>query len=254
METSFTDGYWVLVNHEACAASIVTATSTRVVVNAGPSRGKFQLRYMKQNCDNTYSVHCEYLVTVDLANPVEMSSFASSNEFNNAHLSWVTATELNNSGFDIERSTDKSAWSRIAFVKGNGTVNVSTQYNYTDKNLASGIYHYRLKQIDFNGNFEYFELPEAVTIGIPDMFFVDQNYPNPFNPVTTIAYGIPQSGNVTLKIFDMTGREIKTLVNEFKDAGYYVAKFDGSSLASGTYIYRIESGSFVSAKKMVLLK
>jgi hypothetical protein len=83
---------------------------------------------------------------------------------------------------------------------------------------------------------------------------LDQNYPNPFNPLTTIAYGIPQSGNVTLKIFDMAGREVRTLVNEYKDAGYYVAKFDGSSLASGTYIYRIESGSFVSAKKCVLLK
>ena len=98
------------------------------------------------------------------------------------------------------------------------------------------------------------EKEKLLVNAIPHRFGLSQNYPNPFNPKTTIAYGIPQSGNVVLKIFDMAGREIRTLVNEYKDAGYYAAKFDGSSLASGTYIYRIESGSFVSAKKMVLLK
>jgi hypothetical protein len=253
-ETPFTDGYWVLVNHETCAARIVIVTDVSVVVNSGPSRGKFQLRYMKRNCDNTYAVYCEYLVTVDFVHPVEMSSFVSSTSNNNIHLSWATASELNNSGFDIERSTDKIVWSRLAFVEGNGTLNVPSEYRYIDKNLATGKYNYRLKQIDFNGNFEYFELPEAVTIGVPDKFFLEQNYPNPFNPVTTIAYGIPEAGNVKLKVFDMSGKEIKTLINEFKDAGYYTAKFDASGLASGAYVYRIESGNFVSVMKMVFLK
>ena len=193
------------------------------------------------------------IVHVEHALPVELTSFASATSGNDVALNWTTSKEINNSGFSIERSSGTN-WNVIGFVAGKGNYSSVSSYEFTDKNLASGIYHYRLKQIDFNGNYEYFELPEAVTIGVPDKFFVDQNYPNPFNPTTTIGYGIPQSGNITLKIFDMTGKEIRTLVNEYKEAGYYVAKFDGSSLSSGTYIYRIESGNFVTAKKMVMLK
>ena len=93
-----------------------------------------------------------------------------------------------------------------------------------------------------------------ITTEIPSKYDLAQNYPNPFNPVTTIAYGIPVSGNVKLKVFDMSGREIISIVSDFKDAGYYLAKYDASSLATGTYIYRIECGNFVSAMKMLLLK
>ncbi len=187
--------------------------------------------------------------------PAELTGFSARVVEADVLLEWTTSSEANNSGFEIERRLSSgSLWNKVGYVEGNGNVNTLSQYSFIDKNLGTGRYHYRLKQIDLNGNFECFELPEAVTIGVPDKYLVDQNYPNPFNPLTTIAYGIPQSGNITLKIFDMAGREIKTLVNVFRDAGYYVAKFDGSSLASGTYIYRIESGSFVSAKKMILLK
>ena len=167
---------------------------------------------------------------------------------------WSTLSELNNAGFEVQRKSTKSSWTRIGFVNGAGSSQTHTDYEFTDRNLSSSTYSYRLKQIDFNGNFEYFELPDAVTIGIPDKFSLAQNYPNPFNPVTTIAYGIPVFGNVKLKVFDMSGREIISIVSDFKDAGYYVAKFDASSLASGTYIYRIECGNFVSAMKMLLLK
>ena len=187
--------------------------------------------------------------------PAELAAFNAEVIGDRVKLRWITSAEMTNAAFDIERKSVSSViWQKAGSVKGNGTTNEQSCYSYTDRPGSSGVFNYRLKQIDFNGNFEYFELPEAVTIGVPYKYFVDQNYPNPFNPLTTIAYGIPQSGNVVLKIFDMAGREIRTLVNEYKDAGYYAAKFDGSSLASGTYIYRIESGSFVSAKKMVLLK
>ena len=200
--------------------------------------------------DPAFIVECP----ADWALPIEMNYLNSHTNENVAQLFWSTTYESNNSGFEVQRMSLDIPWTAIGFVPGAGNSTEPRSYNYEDRNLASGIYHYRLKQIDFNGNYEYFELPEAVTIGVPDKFFVDQNYPNPFNPLTTIAYGIPQAGNVVLKIFDMAGREVKALVNEYKDAGYYVAKFDGSSLASGTYIYRLESGSFVSAKKMLLLK
>ncbi len=186
--------------------------------------------------------------------PVELSSISSIVKGGNVKLLWSTLSELNNAGFEVQRKSTKSSWTRIGFVNGAGSSQTHTDYEFTDRNLSSSTYSYRLKQIDFNGNFEYFELPDAVTIGIPDKFYLAQNYPNPFNPVTTIAYGIPVSGNVKLKVFDMSGREIISIVSDFKDAGYYVAKFDASSLASGTYIYRIECGNFVSAMKMLLLK
>jgi hypothetical protein len=190
--------------------------------------------------------------------PVELISFTSTVDKRDVILSWATASENNNLGFDVERKTD-GKWSKVGFVKGE---NSSANYTYVDKNLNSGNYGYRLKQTDFNGNFEYFDLSEAVTIGVPDKFFLEQNYPNPFNPVTTIVYGIPEAGNVTLKVFDMSGREVMTLVSEFKDAGYYTAKFDASGLASGAYFYRlavspsnpIETGGFVLVKKLVYLK
>jgi hypothetical protein len=190
--------------------------------------------------------------------PVELIAFTSTVDKKNVLLSWSTASENNNLGFDVERKT-YGKWSKVGFVKGE---NSPANYTYVDKNLNTGNYGYRLKQTDFNGNFEFFELNEAVTIGVPDKFFLEQNYPNPFNPVTTIAFGIPQAGNVELKVFDMSGREVMTLVSEFKDEGYYTVKLDASGIASGAYVYRLEvsqlnlleSDNFISVKKMVLLK
>jgi hypothetical protein len=83
---------------------------------------------------------------------------------------------------------------------------------------------------------------------------LSQNYPNPFNPITNIKYQIQKTGLVTLKIYDITGREIKTLVNEIKNPGSYIVSFNGTEFASGVYFYRIQSGDFVQVKKMVLIK
>jgi len=193
------------------------------------------------------------IIQSDFALPVELTSFTSSLTGNELTINWTTSSEINNEGFTIERMSE-SDWIKIGFVAGKGKLNTTSQYTYTDRNLPSGLYHYRLKQIDFNGNFEYFELSEAVTIGVPDKFFLSQNYPNPFNPVTKIAYDIPVSGKVRLKIYDNTGRELITLAEEFKEAGYYRVEFNGSRYASGVYYYKLESGNFISTKKMVLVK
>jgi len=193
------------------------------------------------------------VVHVEHALPIELVSFTATQNGNDVDLNWTTSGENNNYGFSVERSAG-SVWNELGFVSGKGTVNTPSHYEFTDRSLSSGILRYRLKQIDFNGDFEYFELSEAVAIGVPDKFFLEQNYPNPFNPVTTIAYGIPQAGIVKLKVFDMSGREVVTMINEFKDEGYYTVKLDASGIASGAYVYRIESGKFVSVKKMVLLK
>ena len=189
-----------------------------------------------------------------VALPVELASFSSSVTGRDVKLNWVTATELNNSGFDIERSIYPGQWSKIGNVIGNGTTSSPVEYTYTDKNLATGKYSYRLKQVDYNGNFEYFNLSNEVSVGVPDKFSLSQNYPNPFNPSTTISFDIPVDSKVKISLFDMSGREVADIVNEFKTAGYYTVNFNGSSLASGAYFYRIDAGNFVDTKKMLLVK
>ena len=113
---------------------------------------------------------------------------------------------------------------------------------------------YRLKQIDFNGNFEYFNLSNEVIIGIPSKFELSQNYPNPFNPSTKITFALPNDGKVSLKIYDMTGKEVMLLVNEVKTAGYYSDSFNASSLSSGIYFYTLSADNFTATKKMMLVK
>ncbi|MBK8981612.1 MAG: FG-GAP repeat protein [Ignavibacteria bacterium] len=195
----------------------------------------------------------------DFPSPVEIQSFISSISERNVILSWSTSSELNNSGFEIQRAVENEKlkienWSKIGFIEGNGTSNESHNYSFTDRNLESGNYKYRLKQIDFNGNFEYFELAEEVSIGIPEKYALSQNYPNPFNPVTTINYDLPADGIVTIKVYDIIGREMKTLVNEMKTAGYHKIQFNAADLASGAYFYQMKAGDFVAVKKFVVLK
>lgn len=186
--------------------------------------------------------------------PVELSSFVSSTSGSNVTLNWTTASEINNSGFDIERSSVSGTWSKVGNVSGNGTSTISNSYSFTDRNLASGSYSYRLKQIDFNGNFEYFNLSSEVIVGIPVKYDLSQNYPNPFNPSTKINYALPTDGQVSIKIFDMSGKEVMSLVNEVKTAGYYSVNFNASNLSSGIYFYSLSAADFTATKKMMLVK
>lgn len=190
--------------------------------------------------------------------PVELTSFVANANGNNVLLKWNTATELNNYGFKIERTvgSGQSAvvyWEKIGFVNGSGNSNSSKNYSFSDNNIATGKYLYRLKQIDNDGSFKYSAEVE-VEIGTPTHFSLSQNYPNPFNPVTTINYQLPMSGNVTLKVFDVLGKEVASLVNEKKEAGSYTVEFSVTNLASGTYFYRLKAGDFIQTKKMIILK
>jgi len=185
--------------------------------------------------------------------PVELSSFVSTINGRNVELNWATASELNNSGFDIERSVNGN-WTKVANVSGNGTTTSPQSYSYTDRNVASGNYSYRLKQIDFNGNFEYFNLSNEVEIGIPDKFSLLQNYPNPFNPNTKIGFEIPKEGNVTLSVYDNGGKLVSTLVSGNKAAGYYIVDFNASNLSSGVYFYKIEYSGQSKVMKMSVVK
>jgi hypothetical protein len=186
--------------------------------------------------------------------PVEFSAFTVQLSSNKVILSWSTSTETNNYGFEIEsRISSEEIWDRIGFVAGNGTTTEPKSYSFTDKDLLAGKYSYRLKQIDFDGSFEYSNVVE-ITIGIPDEFVLYQNYPNPFNPVTKIKYSIPEKSLVNLKVFDMLGREITTLVNQEKKPGIYEAEFNPDNLSSGIYLYVLKVAGQQITGKMVYQK
>jgi len=119
--------------------------------------------------------------------------------------------------------------------------------------VSIGIYYYRLKQIDFNGQNEYSDEIEIEVFG-PLTFGLEQNYPNPFNPSTLIKYSLPENGFVKLSICNLVGEEVSVLVNETVDAGFYEVAFNAANLPSGTYFYRLQADNTVQVKKMILLK
>ncbi len=189
--------------------------------------------------------------------PVELTDFNSATNENYVILNWKTFSETNNSGFNIERSVSNKGiqnWKTIGFVNGKGTTSSPEEYSFTDAGITSGKYNYRLKQIDYNGSFQYFNLDNEVTVGIPVKFTLFQNYPNPFNPATVINCQLPVSGFISLKIYDLVGKEIITLVNENQDAGYHSIEFNGSGLSSGVYFYKLETEGFAETKRMTLIK
>ncbi len=190
--------------------------------------------------------------------PVELTTFSASVIDNSIELNWHTATEVNNYGFEIERASSQTSpgqdsWEKIGFVKGNGNSNSSREYSFTDENVTAGTYSYRLKQIDNDGSFKYSQIVEASFMK-PDKFELSQNYPNPFNPSTTIKYSVANAGFVTMKLYNIVGEEVATLINEEESAGYYQIKFNASNLASGIYFYTLTAGNFRETKKLVLLK
>ncbi len=234
--------------------------------------------------------------------PVQLVEFKSNVKKGNVTLTWQTATEVNNYGFEIERCvilrqaqddnkhnvimiptlsglSNHDNWEKIGFVAGHGNSNSPKDYSFIDNNPSSGKIKYRLKQIDFDGSFSYSN-EVIVNIETPLEFSLEQNYPNPFNSETIIRYVIPSAANeskeiassqqngtrndavnVTLKVYDMLGNEVATLVNERQPAGKYVVKFDGKNLSSGVYFYKLQSGNpdksgqaFVQTRKFILMK
>ncbi len=186
--------------------------------------------------------------------PVELTSFNAIYNKTDITLHWETATELNNKGFNVERRINKNDWKSIVFIKGNGNSTSPKEYSYIDNDLFSGgtKFQYRLKQIDYDGSFEYTEIVEVETV--PQQYELSQNYPNPFNPSTTIKFTIPQESFVELKVYDILGSEVAILVNEEKDKGVYTVTFDAAELGSGIYFYTLKAVGFVQTKKMLLIK
>ena len=185
--------------------------------------------------------------------PVELTSFSAAYSEGRVNLTWVTATELNNFGFEVERRDDYSSYQTIGFVDGNGTSTNRLTYNFVDDNLTDNRYYYRLKQIDFDGSIEYSN-EVFVEIGNLNDFQLYQNYPNPFNPSTKIKYYIPQNSFVKITLHDILGSEIRTLVNENAQPGNYEILLDGSDLSSGMYFVRLSSENIQRTLKISLIK
>jgi hypothetical protein len=186
--------------------------------------------------------------------PVELTSFtASVNPAGQAVLNWATASEINNRGFEVERRSVDGQYITIGFVEGYGTTSEEKSYTYVDRTVTPGSYTYRLKQIDFNGQFEY--SPEVeLEVTPPAVFGLDQNYPNPFNPTTNIKFSLAEAGFVKLAVYNSLGEEVAVLVNNTIEAGFHNVNFDAANLPSGTYVYRLEAPGFIEAKKMLLMK
>jgi hypothetical protein len=196
--------------------------------------------------------------------PVKLITFNASVSNRDISLRWSTSYEINNQGFNIERRAygkdSYGEWKSVDFINGNGTTHETKNYSYNDKNLSTGKYQYRLKQVDFNGNSEYFALksPSEILVGKPILFTVSQNYPNPSNPSSKIDFQLPEDSKVSLKIYDLLGKEVANLINETRQAGFYTAVFDGSNYSSGIYFYQLiaegSTQSFAKTMKLVLVK
>ena len=189
--------------------------------------------------------------------PVELTSFTAKQSVSGVELRWATATEVSNFGFDIERTSlvtqsNQTNWEKIGFINGHGNSNSPNNYSFIDNKPLSGKSQYRLKQIDKNGAFKYTKIIEVVSVILK--YNLAQNFPNPFNPSTLITYSIPTSSNVIINVYNILGELIKTLVNEYQEAGNYKVNFDAGGLSNGIYFYKLQSGNFAAIKKMLLLK
>jgi Secretion system C-terminal sorting domain len=199
--------------------------------------------------------------------PVELSSFkVNSVEGAKAQLEWETATEVNNYGFDIERSivaeedafeTESYDWEKVSFVEGHGNSNSPKLYSFTDKNLVGNSkFVYRLKQIDIDGTFEYSDAVEVEVL--PTKYELMQNYPNPFNPSTKIKFSLPEDAKIAINIYNILGEKVASILNKELKAGFHQVDFNsktaGYGIASGVYIYTIQTKNFSQVKKMILMK
>ena len=186
--------------------------------------------------------------------PVELVSLNAFVENRIVKLKWSTATELNNSGFYMEKSYDNQNWFSLGFIDGKGTSSETNNYSFDDSVYMQSVQYYRLKQTDFDGSFQYSKVIEVNSHSASFSFQLYQNYPNPFNPVTTIRFEIPSDQEIDLTLFDMLGREVKTLFKGKAPAGIMAVDFNADGLPSGVYIYRLKAGNFLASKKLILIK
>jgi len=246
--TSWT-GVWDNIGADIRNSHEVVDITTTV---SGQSNVMFRLRSVQPGWDwwwvlDNFCIYGMYIV------PVELTSFTAQVIKDGVELTWSTATETNNQGFEIERMSAGGSFEQVGYAAGFGTTTEPKAYSFIDSDLKGGSYTYRLKQIDFNGTFTYSD-EVNIDITLPLEYALEQNYPNPFNPSTTIKYSIPEDGFVKLAVYNMLGEEVTTLINSQQKAGRYEVNFNATGLSSGVYVYRIEAANYTASKKLMLMK
>lgn len=189
----------------------------------------------------------DFSIEGNVPTPVVLTAFNASIVAEGVNLTWSTASEIECHSWNIERNGEL-----IATIEGHGTTAIPQNYNYLDE-VGNGTYTYTLKQVDISGSVNIMG-DVTVTVGAVTEFAFRGNYPNPFNPMTTISFSLPISANVTLNIYDISGKVVATVVNGWRSDGIHNVTFDASDLTSGVYICRLQAGDFTSSSKMVLMK
>ncbi len=230
--------YWVDVAFQTQATETISLTR---ITDANGCQLEGDLQTLVLNAED-----CSAL-------PVTLTGLSASSVENNVKLTWQTASENNNKGFEVQRSTDGVQWTNIGFVNGSGNSSGLHSYAYNDNNLAPDRYYYRLRQVDMDGHFSYSSIVSVNLNGLSAGYALQQNYPNPFNRNTIIQYSVPQSGWVKLTLFDINGRQVKVLVQRMQEKGTHSIELNGSGLSRGTYYYKMETSHFSATKKMVIL-
>ena len=200
------------------------------------------------------------LTNTDQSLPIRMTSFTASRAEQSVLLKWKTEAEIDNMGFDVERSTESDTWTKLGFESGAGSSNEAKEYEFLDQQPVSGNILYRLKQVDLSGEYEYSNVVSIYyDMNLPQSYSLEQNYPNPFNPVTHIAYTIPVASDVLLTIFDVSGRKVSELELTNQKPGYYSVDWDavddeGNSVESGVYFFTVHASEYSETIKMIYLK
>ncbi len=251
-------------NSSGTLAFIQTGVGNVGVQNEGTSGQRtfcfsYALGYLTDGSSPTTKADLLNQITgfFNLEVPVELISLSADVINNNLQIHWQTATETNNRGFEVERSSDSKTFSKIGFVPGRGTTTEKSTYSYIDKDAGEGKLYYRLKQIDFNGVFEYSGVVE-INYSVPVDFSLSQNYPNPFNPSTKIKFSLAADSKVSIKVYNLLGQQVAEPLSGEYAAGRHEINFNGGSFSSGIYFYVInaagKNGNFTSTKKMTLMK
>ena len=264
IDTTLTDWQTATSGDAHSISKAVTFSSTTDLHLSGGSIGDFDLQgtpisgittdYDGETRDGSFPyMGADENTTAPL--PVQLSMFVGSPVGNGVDLRWITATEVNTCGFEIERSRVPNAqWVTIGFVEGAGTSTTPRQYRFLDGGLATGRYAYRIKQIDRDGSFRYIGETEVEVSTIPKEYALYQNHPNPANPSTTIEYALPEQAHVRLTVYDVLGRAVKTLISGSQERGNHKVVFDAQNLSSGVYYYRLQARGFVKVKTLVIVK
>jgi hypothetical protein len=237
---------------------------------AGSTSASVTARASADNSEgDTLALDVDFSVTWDVPVPAELAGFAADVTVDqDIQLQWSVLSQTNNLGWEVYRSIDNDVFERVSdLIAGDGTSDTFGSFDFLDQDLPmTNVVYYYLRQIDLNGTatrsstIEVALAPTAVLEqALPLNTTLAQNFPNPFNPETTIQFDLAAETTVSLRVYDMTGQVVRTLVSANRSAGTYTELWNGTNeqgvkVGSGVYFYELKAGAFSSKKKMTLLQ